>query len=155
MKHRVLAFAGLLTAAFVLGSLGCSTAGSGNTRSEPIVGAWLVKDAAAPFAFHMYVFNADGTMQQANPDAGDANSSDSDGKGVWRGDGQKIRGKWVEVAADRLTRQFVGRGEYSYEIVVDGNRFAGPAVFRFYGVDGTLVRGPINSSIAGERVTLP
>ena len=36
-------------------------------------------------------------MQQANPDAGDAHTSDSDGKGVWIADGQKVGGKWVAL----------------------------------------------------------
>ena len=37
----------------------------------------------------MYVFNADETMQQANPDAGDPHGSDSDGKGDWIVDGDR------------------------------------------------------------------
>ena len=74
---------------------------------------------------------------------------------MWTADGKKIRGKWVEVTADRVTRQFVGRGELSFDIVVNGDRFAGTAVFRSYDANGTLVGGPFNSSLAGERVTLP
>ena len=155
MKHSGIAPAALLAITFIGGSLGCSRSSPVNTRSHPIVGAWLVKETGAPFRYHMYVFNADGTMQQANPDAGDAHTSDSDGKGVWIADGQKIRGKWAEVTADRVTRQFAGRGELSFDIVVIGDSFAGPSVFRSYGVNGTLVEGPINTSLAGERVTLP
>jgi hypothetical protein len=155
MKHYGMALAGCLATAFILGSLGCSRASREDTASNTIVGAWFVKEPAAPFPYHMYVFNADGTMQQANPDAGDANTSDSDGKGVWIADGQKIRGKWVEVTADRVTRKFVGHGELSYDIVVNGNSFAGTAVFRSYDVNGALVQGPINAPLAGERVTLP
>jgi hypothetical protein len=147
-----LPFVGFLATAFILGSLGCSGASSGNTGANPIVGAWFVKEPGAPFPYHMYVFNADGTMQQANPDAGDPNTSDSDGKGVWIADGHKIRGKWVEVTADRMTHQFVGRGELSYDIVVSGNSFEGTAVFHSYDVNGTLVQGPINAPLAGERV---
>ncbi len=56
------------------------------TNSSSIVGTWFVKASDAPFPYHMFVFNADGTMQQANPDAGDANTSDSDGKGIWKND---------------------------------------------------------------------
>jgi hypothetical protein len=95
------------------------------------------------------------TMQQANPDAGDRNTSDSDGKGVWIANGQKIKGKWVEVTADRVSRRFAGRGELSFDIVVEGHRFSGPSVFRFYDVDDKLVEGPINTSLSAERVTLP
>jgi hypothetical protein len=54
---------------------------------------WIVNDVDAPFPFHMYVFNGDGTLQQANPDAGDPNSSDSDGKGIWMIDGDRTKGK--------------------------------------------------------------
>ena len=155
MKHSVLAVVGFLATAFLLGSLGCSSASSGKAGSDGIVGAWFVTEPGAPFLYHMYVFNADGTMQQANPDAGDAHTSDSDGKGVWVVENKKIRGKWVEVTADRVTRQFVGRGELSFDIVVNGNRFAGTAAYRSYDVNGTLVRGPDSSTLAGERVTLP
>jgi hypothetical protein len=71
MMNGGLAFVGFLMTPVVLGSLGCSTVSSGSRAVNPIVGAWLVKEPAAPFPYHMYVFNADGTMQQANPDAGD------------------------------------------------------------------------------------
>ena len=94
-------------------------------------------------------------MQQANPDAGDKTTSDSDGKGIWIADGKRIRGKWVEVIADRSTHQFVGRGELSFDIAVSGNSFAGPAAFSSYDVNGTLVQSPINAPLSGERITLP
>jgi hypothetical protein len=153
--HWGLVFGRFLATGFTLGLFGCSSFSGANGLSNPVVGAWLVKEPAAPFPYHMYVFNADGTMQQANPDAGDETTSDSDGKGVWIAEGQRVRGKWVEVTADRSTHQFVGRGELSFDIVVNGNRFAGPAVFRSYDSNGTLVRGPINAPLAGERVVLP
>jgi hypothetical protein len=86
----------------------------------------LVKDPGAPFPYHMYVFNADGTMQQANPDAGDPNSSDSDGKGIWVSDGDRIKGKWVEVIAERATHKFTGRAEISYDIKVSVDTFPEP-----------------------------
>lgn len=155
MKHFRFTVVGLLATVFVLGSLGCSRASTTGTKSDQIVGAWFVKEPGAPFQYHMYVFNADGTMQQANPDAGDANESDSGGRGVWVADGGRIRGKWVEVTADRLTHQFAGRGELSYDIAVNGNTFAGTAAYRSYDVNGVLVHGPSDSSLLGERVTLP
>jgi hypothetical protein len=86
----------LFSATSILGLLGCSLK-SAEHEPDPIVGAWFVQDLAAPFPFHMYVFNADGTMQQANPDAGDPNASDSDGKGIWVRDGDGIKGKWVRL----------------------------------------------------------
>ena len=155
MHHFGLGLSRCLWAAISLGLFGCTTTGGSNRSSNPIIGAWFVKDAAAPFPYHMYVFNADGTMQQANPDAGDKTSSDSDGKDIWVAHGKTIRGKWVEVTADRVTRQFIGRGELSFEIVANGNRFSGPSVFQFYDVDGKLAEGPINTLLSGERVTLP
>lgn len=67
LRHFRLVFERLLATAFTLGSIGCSTIAGGNSPSNPIVGAWLVKEPAAPFPYQMYVLNADGTMQQANP----------------------------------------------------------------------------------------
>jgi hypothetical protein len=151
---------------FALLSAGCSsrtesTANDGNKSFRPggdrnaIIGTWFVKDSAAPFPFHMYVFNADGTMQQANPDAGDTKTSDSDGKGVWVSDGNQIKGKFVEISADRTTHKFVGRGEISYNLRVASDTFAGNAIARFYDVDGKLIAGPFPTTLTGSRVTLP
>src|SRR5580658_4167356 len=102
----------------------CSSLPSRNGLPNPIVGTWLVKDPNAPFPYHMYVFNGDGTMQQANPDAGDPRGSDRDGKG--------IKGKWVEVIADRATHQFAGRLEISYDITVSGDSYTGSETARSY-----------------------
>jgi hypothetical protein len=96
------------TAALAAAILALTPAASAAKDPAAIVGTWIVKDNAAPFPYHMYVFNADGTMQQANPDAGHEKTSDSDGKGVWRSDGKHVRGKWVEITADRETHKFVG-----------------------------------------------
>jgi hypothetical protein len=104
----------------------------------------------------MYVFNSDGTMQQANPDAGDPHASDSDGKGIWVKDGDRIKGKWVEVIADRATHKFTGRAEISYDIRVSGNTFVGTETARSYDADGTLTEGPTApGQFEGKRVTLP
>jgi hypothetical protein len=122
----------------------------------PIVGAWFVKNIGAPFPYHMYVFNADGTMQQANPDAGDPRTSDSDGKGIWVMDGDRIKGKWAEVTADRTTRQFVSRGEISFELKVNGDTFTGTVTARSYDANGIPMGGPIGPlPLEGRRVTLP
>ncbi len=69
-KDRFLAAS--LSVATAIGLLGCATPLITSSIPNPLVGAWLVQDPNAPFPFHMYVFNADGTMQQANPDAGDS-----------------------------------------------------------------------------------
>jgi hypothetical protein len=123
-----------------------------DVRRPPIVGAWFVKVPGAPFEYQMYIFNADGTMQESNPDAGDANASDSSGFGAWNGNGGRVVGKFVEVTADRTTRKFVSRGEISFEITVDGDAFTGTATGRFYDAEGVLVRGPVHASMKGERI---
>ena len=109
---------------------GCGALPSRVSTPGSIVRVWFVHDVDAPFPYHMYVFNGDGTLQQANPDAGDPNSSDSDGNGIWITDGAKIKGKWVEVTADRTTRKFTGRAEISFVITVDHDSFAGTATAR-------------------------
>ena len=120
--------------------------------SAPIVGTWFVKTPEAPFHYHMFVFHSDGTMQQTNPDAGDPNTSDSNGMGVWVLDGDRIRGKFVEVTADRTTRQFVSRGDISFLIGVTGNTFSGSASAVFYDAQGGRLKGPLPATLSGERL---
>jgi hypothetical protein len=141
---------------FLLGVQACSTVPGRIGNANPVVGAWFVKDIEAPFPYHMYVFNGDGTMQQANPDAGDPNASDSDGKGIWITDGERIKGKWVEVIADRATHKYSGRAEISFDIRVDRNTFAGTETARSYDVKGVLTEGPTAPGrFEGQRVTYP
>lgn len=137
------------TVALCLGFSACHC--GGNTNS-PIVGTWIVKAPEAPFPYHMFVFHADGTMQQSNPDAGDPNSSDSNGLGVWVRDGDAMKGKFVEVTADRMTRQFVSRGEISFVVKVNGNALIGTASAIFYDAAGRRLRGPIAATLEGQRV---
>ena len=140
----------------VLATAGCNFAATTAAKPNPIVGTWIVKDAAAPFPYHMYVFNADGTLQQANPDAGDPNSSDSDGKGVWVADRDRIKGKWVEITADRATHQYSGRTEISFDVRVSADTYTGSESVSSYGTDGTLNYGPTRPTLLeGKRVTLP
>ena len=136
---------------------GCREATIRSTPPNTIVGTWFVEDDGAPFHQHMYVFNADGTMQQANPDAGDptTSDSDSDGKGIWIADGSHIRGKWMEITADRTTHKFVSRGELPFDIQVAGDTFAGTLSARFYDPNGKLLQDFPASPINGKRLTLP
>jgi hypothetical protein len=90
----------------------------------------------------MYVFNADGTLQQANPDAGDARTSDSDGKGIWVKSGDRIKCKWMEVVADRTTRKYAGRLEVSCDLQVAGDAFSGTETVSVFDAHGTLTEGP-------------
>lgn len=148
-------FALILSAVFTLGLLGCTNENT-DRKVNPIVGAWFVKDPSAPFPYHMYVFNADGTMQQANPDAGDPHSSDSDGKGVWVADGDRVKGKWVEVIADRASHKFTGRAEISYDVKVNVDTFTGTVIASSYDANGTLTEGPASPSpLEGKRITFP
>jgi hypothetical protein len=147
--------AGVL-AAIACGMYGSSSFSSSSKLPNPIVGAWLVKDPNAPFPYHMYVFNIDGTMQQANPDAGDPHGSDSDGKGIWVTDGKRVKGKWVEVIADRVTHQFAGRMEISYDITVSDDTYTGTETVRAYDAAGDLTAGPVTpAQLEGKRVKFP
>ncbi len=119
---------------------------------HPIVGTWFVKTPEAPFPFHMFTFHADGTMLQSNPDAGDPRTSDSNGLGVWVAEGGKVRGKFVEVTADRTTRNFVSRGEISFTLTLAGNNLSGPLTANFYDAAGKLISGPLAATLTGERV---
>ena len=138
--------------ALCFSSPACHQVSGGKNNSPPIVGTWFVKTPEAPFQYHMFVFNSDGTMQQANPDAGDPNTSDSNGMGVWLPDGDRIKGKFVEVTADRTTRQFVSRGEISFLIKATGNAFSGTASATFYDAEGRRLRGPLAATLEGQRV---
>ena len=152
----------ILTAACLLMlSISASAASSGSTtgpigkQANGIVGVWIVHHSTAPFPYHMYVFNADGTMQQANPDAGNATRSDSDAKGVWAARRGHVVGKWVEISADRATHLYSGRGELTFDITVNGNRLAGTGSFSAFDPAGKLVDGPLPAPFTGERLALP
>lgn len=138
--------------ALCLSSSACSQVSSSKNNSTPIVGTWFVRIPEAPFQYHMFVFNSDGTMLQANPDAGDSNTSDNNGMGAWVPDGDRIKGKFVEVTADRTTRQFVSRGEISFSLKVSGNALSGTASASFYDVEGRRLRGPLQATMEGRRV---
>ena len=123
--------------------------------ADPVVGTWIVEQPAAPFPLHLYVYNADHTMQQANPEAGNPRTSDSDGKGAWRRRGQQVTGKWVEIMADRTTHKLTGRGEFSYQIDVSGDRMKGTGTFYAYDAAGNVVAGPIAAPFTGARIVAP
>ena len=124
-------------------------------KHAAVVGVWIVKDETAPFLFHMYVFNADGTMQQANPDAGNSRTSDSDGKGIWITRGDRIVGKWVEISADRGTRKYAGRLDLTFDIKVDGDRLTGSRSAQPFDAEGSPAGEPLPGLFTGTRVTLP
>jgi hypothetical protein len=104
----------------------------------------------------MYVFNADGTMQQANPDAGDPHASDSDGKGVWVARGGRIVGRWVEITADRVTRKYSGRTEVTFIIEVNGDTLSGSESVKSFDAKENLAESSAaGKRFDGRRVSLP
>jgi hypothetical protein len=147
----VSAAVGMLFGHALLSSALASTEG----RNGAPVGVWVASFPDAPFKYHMIVFNADGTMQQANPDAGDPHTSDSDGMGIWTRNGNHVKGKFVEITADRTTRAFASRGEISFDIAVDGDSFSGTATGNFYDLANKVIAGPVQTAFTGTRVTLP
>jgi len=101
----------------------------------------------------LYVFNADGTLQQSDPDAGDSQNSDSDGKGVWAAEGSHVRGKWIEIMADRATHKFTGRGECIFDISVAGDRLSGHAKMTLLDREGHTT-AVVSTALVGERIAL-
>lgn len=157
MLSRPAILRSVIHAAFCLGGIaGCAAPPVHQSSPDPIVGAWIVKDPAAPFPYHMYVFNADGTMQQANPDAGDPHTSDSDGKGVWVTRGGRIVGRWVEITADRNTHKYAGRTEITFVIQVDGDTLSGSESVKSFDAKENVTEEPAaGKRFEGRRVMLP
>jgi hypothetical protein len=156
MRRRTISAAIVLAAGLAASTSGCRRASGSSARAHPIVGAWIVKDPNAPFPYHLYVFNADGTMQQANPDAGDARTSDSDGKGMWRARGDQVEGKWVELTADRTTHQYAGRLEITFRIAVKGDSLAATESAMAFDASGQSTSAPATPQpLTGTRIALP
>jgi len=132
---------------------GCQQAMNPHDNAPGIVGTWVVTASKAPFPMHLFAFHSDGIVQQSNPDAGDPNTSDSSAMGVWVADGDEIKGKIVEVTADRKTRRFVSRGDISFALKVKGDAFVGEASATFYDAGGRKLRGPVTTPMTGLRVT--
>jgi len=138
--------------ALLLSAGGCTTPSTNVRPASPIVGAWVVRAPEAPFPFHVFVFHSDGTVEQSNPDAGDPKTSDSNLMGVWVPDGGAVRGKLVEVAADRITHQFVSRTEISFTVRVAGDTFKGAAEARSFDATGRPAGDRVQATLEGERV---
>ena len=67
----------------------------------------------------------------------------------------RIRGKWMEITADRTTHKFVSRGELPFDIQVTGDTFAGTLSARFYDSNGKLLQVFPAAPVNGKRLTLP
>src|SRR5215469_12108327 len=106
------------------------------------------KAPEAAFPYHMFAFHS-GTMLQSNPDPGDPGTSDGSLDSSFR---CYQGGKFVEVRADRVTRQFVPRGEISFLIQVKGDAPSAMATAVFYDLQGRRVRGASSTTLEGRRV---
>lgn len=145
-----------ILSAFALSAFGCDRARVDAVAVHPLVGTWLVHDPNAPFPHHLYVFNADGTMHQANPDAGNPRTSDSDGKGIWAVRGDHVESKWVELSADRATHQYAGRLELTMAIRVSGDSLTATETVKVFDATGAPGLAPTTPKpLSGTRVTLP
>jgi len=120
--------------------------------SPPIVGAWLVTIPEAPFPYHLLIFHADGTVHQSNPDAGDANTSDSALMGAWTTSANGIKAKLVEVTADRNSHKFVSRVEISFWIQVSGDAMTGTATAVSLDREGKRIREAVAATLSGQRI---
>src|SRR5215469_12309382 len=100
----MLATVALCTTGFLLEP----TASADSSHEEAVVGVWEVRVGGAPFSPHLFTFHSDHTFLSSNPDAGDPNTSDSDGEGVWKEQkDHTVKGIFKEYNADRTTHQFV------------------------------------------------
>ena len=122
-------------AAVCLCSSACRSTGR-KSGAPSIVGTWRVRIPGAPFPYHVFVFHSDGTMEQSNPDAGDPNTSDSNGMGVWLPDDDRIKGKFVEIAGRRRHTAVRQPGAISFLINVKGDVFSGTASAVFFDAEG-------------------
>ena len=125
---------------------------------QNIVGAWTVDAVGAPFQPHVMEFNSDQTLAIDNPEAGDPHTSDSVGMGPWsvsqNGNNNVVKGKFVEINADRTTNQYVSKLVVTFTVTVNGNTFTGPAEATYYNPDGSLQAGPFPATLNGTKITL-
>jgi hypothetical protein len=123
-------------------------------KPHPIVGAWRVKTIGAPFPYHMFAFHSDGTMQQSNPPAGNTQTSDTAGIGVWAEQKGVVKARFEEYRLD-FANQTVTRGAIDFTIAVSGDTLSGDCQFNIYSVeDGSHLKGPLPATLEGERVRL-
>lgn len=156
-RRAILARATLATAAAAGAGLAAPhAANAADTNPHAIVGVWFVDAVDAPFEPHLFTFHSDQTMLSSNPDAGDPQTSDSDGMGPWAAHGDAhIVGAFEEINADRDTHQFVSRLRVEYSVSIRGDTFTGPATATYFEPDGSLLQGPFPATLNGSRIPLP
>lgn len=83
----------------------------------------------------------------------DGTAEDSEGVDT---EGGEIKGKGLEVIADRASHKYTGRLEISFRIRVNGDTFVGAESVRAFDAAGNAAEGPLTSDkIEGKRVTIP
>ena len=90
----------------------------------------------------MFVFHP-GTVEQSNPDAGDAGTSDNHLMGAWERTARRMTGKVVEITADRPTHKLAGRGEMKFKLRLKDDQLKGELQAMFYDAEHKPERGPI------------
>lgn len=145
----------VLITTIVLGTL-IAFASAGCARPpipNAIVGAWFVKIPAAPYPYHLFIFHADGTVIQSNPDSGDPRNSDSNLVGAWTSaaDGH-VTAKLVETSADRSTHKFVSRTELTMSLQVQFNSLHGTGTALAFNATGKSDGKPLPFTFDGDRI---
>ncbi len=126
------------------------------TEQHAIVGVWRVKTVGAPFAYHMFAFHADGTMQQSNPPLGNTETSDTAGLGVWKSVGKTvIKAHFEEFRLSYADTKTVTRGVVDFDITLRNNNITGTCEFRIFDPEtDELLGGPHKATLTGQRVVL-
>ena len=124
-------------------------------KQHPLVGAWRVKTAGAPFSYHMFVFHSDGTMHQSNPPAGNTDTSDTAGLGVWGEKDGKLVARFEEYRLD-FKDGSVTRGAIDFNLSIERDGLKGDWALTVYDAESDkYLRGPLEGGLTGQRVTLP
>lgn len=130
-----------------------STAKVRAANDHKINGSWYVNAVGAPFQPHVMVFHDDNTLMIDNPEAGDPHTSDSVGVGPWDKTGpDTIKGKFVEVNADRTTNLFASNLVVTFTLTLTGDTFTGPAEADYYDANWVHTDGPFPATLNGKRI---
>jgi len=130
-------FGAVLTVGFVAFGLNAKNAVADDNGLDPIVGVWEVT-ADAPYAPHLFTFNADGTMLSTNPTnvqerptADHGGTNDSVGMGTWKvqvANGTKYYvGTFEELNAFADNHQPTDTLFVSFKVTVNNGVLDGPA----------------------------
>jgi hypothetical protein len=121
--------------------------------AHPIVGVWRVSVVGAPFPYHMFAFHSDGTMQQSNPPAGNKETSDTAGLGIWAEKDGAVKARFEEFRISFNDDQ-VTRGAVDFNLKVSANKLSGDCAFNIYDINGKHLQGPMQATVEADRVTL-